>query len=72
MNSRYKLSRRCIIEDLVIILIWLMQQIELQKARISTLVGRVNELQGELAEVFDDDDEEESGEIEVDSGFSEH
>lgn len=49
-----------------------MQQIELQKARISTLVGRVNELQGELAEVFDDDDEEESGEIEVDSGFSEH
>ena len=59
MNLRYKLSRGGIFQLLMITTIWLMEQIDLQKARISTLVNRVNELQNELAEVPNDDDEEE-------------
>ena len=55
---------------------WLMQKVEWQKVLIHSLWHRVIELQGVLAEVIGDDDEEEgeSGEIifEFDSGFCEH
>ena len=53
---------------------WLMQKVEWQKILVHSLWQRVIHLQGVLAEIMgDDDEEEESDEItlEFDSGFSE-